>query len=114
VTCSLEERNIHALNLARAAWIFLLVFLGIYVIKEILKVSMPITIRVLIRIMSFFICFYYRDSRYRVRWFICPFHHVYKGYLGSGFFFGFGQKFAEIGSILCLSTYSPYTQVLIF
>jgi hypothetical protein len=38
VTCSLEERNIHALNLARAAWIFLLVFLGIYVIKEILKV----------------------------------------------------------------------------
>jgi hypothetical protein len=51
VTCSLEERNIHALNLARAAWIFLLVFLGIYVIKEILKVridsqiTMPITIR---------------------------------------------------------------------
>jgi hypothetical protein len=39
VTCFLEERNIHALNLARAAWIFLLVFLGIYVIKEILKVS---------------------------------------------------------------------------
>jgi hypothetical protein len=39
VTCSLEERNIHALNLARAAWIFLLVFLGIYVIKEILKVG---------------------------------------------------------------------------
>jgi hypothetical protein len=39
VTCSLDERNIHALNLARAAWIFLLVFLGIYVIKEILKVG---------------------------------------------------------------------------
>jgi hypothetical protein len=24
-------------------------------------------------------------------------------------FFGFGRKFAEIGSVLCLSAYSPYT-----
>jgi hypothetical protein len=45
VTCYLEERNIHALNLARAAWIFLLVFLGIYVIKEILKVGIHLGLK---------------------------------------------------------------------
>ena len=42
IECPLHEKNIHMLNVARAAWILLIAFMGIYAIKEILKVGIKI------------------------------------------------------------------------